>query len=376
MNKTFVYGKSVEAENFTDRVKETARLKANLEHGVNTIIISPRRMGKTSLVRKVQASIDAPDIKVVYMDIYDCRSEYDFLNKFAATLMKETAGQMDRVLDTLKEFLTRITPRISYSPEPLSDFTLSLGITPQNYTPEEILNLPETIARKRGIQMVVCIDEFQQIGDFNDSITVQKRMRGVWQHQQNVAYCMFGSKKHMMTQIFQSRRMPFYQFGEMMFLNRIPREDWVDYIQRQFAKENKQISIHHAGKICDTVECYSSYVQQLAWDVLLETTTETTDQNLEEGINTLIDQNAGLFLNQIEELTSYQMNFLRAVCSGYDTDFTSKEVSQQFDLGAKSNVQRIKNTLVSKEIIDVEKKHVYISDPVFKLWFARTCVNI
>ena len=94
-------------------------------------------------------------------------------------------------------------------------FSLPLGITPKDYSPEEILNLPERIAKEQGVRLVVCIDEFQQIGEFTDSLTIQKRLRGVWQHHQNVSYCFFGSKKHLMENIFQSRRMPFYQFGEI-----------------------------------------------------------------------------------------------------------------------------------------------------------------
>ena len=78
MEKTFVYGMSVEGNNFTDRIEEAKRIKADFEHDINVILISPRRMGKTSLFKKVISEIDNPMIKVVYMDIYDCRSEYDF----------------------------------------------------------------------------------------------------------------------------------------------------------------------------------------------------------------------------------------------------------------------------------------------------------
>ena len=83
INKTFVYGVSVAGNNFTDRVKETRRLKMNFENGLNVVLISPRRMGKTSLVKRVQGIVDNSLIQTVYMDIYDCRSEYDFYNKFA-----------------------------------------------------------------------------------------------------------------------------------------------------------------------------------------------------------------------------------------------------------------------------------------------------
>ena len=86
MDKPFVYGVAVSGDNFTDRKKETKRLKMNFESGVNTILISPRRMGKTSIVGKVMSSMTDPKIKVVMMDIYDCRSESDFYERFAASI--------------------------------------------------------------------------------------------------------------------------------------------------------------------------------------------------------------------------------------------------------------------------------------------------
>ena len=242
MGKAFVYGMSVGGENFTDRVKETARLKLNFENGMNTILISPRRMGKTSLVKKAMCEVSNPSIKLVYMDIYDCRSEYDFYNRFASVLLKETASRTSQVVDNIRQFLVRVSPKISFSPEPLSEISFSLGITPKEYQPEEILNLPEVIAKEKGFHIVVCIDEFQQIGELPDSLTVQKRMRSIWQHQENVSYCLFGSKKHLMTNLFQSKRMPFYQFGEMMYLGRIPTEDWVRFIVARFEKYGKHLS--------------------------------------------------------------------------------------------------------------------------------------
>lgn len=371
MSKAFIYGKMVEGDNFTDRRKETKRLKANFEEGLNTIVISPRRIGKSSLVKRVKDSIDNPKIKVVMMDIYDCRSEYDFLNRFAAALMKEAAGRMDRVLDTIQKFLVRVVPKVSYSPAPLMDYSISLGITPQNYIPEEILALPEIIAQEQGVQIVVCIDEFQQVGEFPDSITVQKRMRGVWQRQQNVSYCMYGSKKHMMTKIFQNKRMPFYQFGEITYLDKIPREDWIEYIKSRFSTKGKRISDYFAGKICDAVDGYSSYVQQLAWDVMQESDAEVTEESFDNALEALLDQNSGLFTHQIENLTTYQMNLLRAICSGIHDEYTSKAVTDVYNLGTRSNIVRIKTSLAEKEIIDVSKGKAYIADPVFEMWFKR-----
>lgn len=371
MGKAFVYGMSVGGDNFTDRIEEIKRIKLDFENGINVILISPRRMGKTSLIKKVISEMDSPEIKVVYMDIYDCRSEYDFYNRFAETMMKSTGNQLEQVMENIKRFLVRVSPKLSFSPEPNSEFSVSLGITPRDYSPEEILDLPERIAKEQGIRIVVCIDEFQQIGEFADSLTVQKRLRGVWQHHQHVSYCFFGSKKHLMENIFQSRRMPFYQFGEMLHLKCIPTEYWVPFICSRFEKYGKEISEEYAARICHTVKNYSSYVQQLAWNVMAETEIEVNEESFTEGFNALLEQNSSLFIQQTEGLTTYQLNFIRLLCNGIHSGFNTQSVVEQYSLGSKSNVDRIKKCLIDRELITIEKEGVFLADCVFELWFKR-----
>ena len=371
MEKAFVYGMSVGGNNFTDRIEETKRIKLDFENGVNVILISPRRMGKTSLIKKVISEIDNPMLKIVYMDIYDCRSEYDFYNRFAETIMKSTGNHLEQVMENIKRFLVRISPKISFSPEPNSEFSVSLGITPKDYSPEEILNLPERIAKEQGVRLVVCIDEFQQIGEFTDSLTVQKRLRGVWQHHQNVSYCFFGSKKHLMENIFQNRRMPFYQFGEMLHLKCIPTIYWVPFICSRFEKYGKKIAEEYASRICQVVKNYSSYVQQLAWNVMAETEKEVNEESFEEGLKALLEQNSSLFIQQTDGLTTYQLNFIRLLCKDIHSGFTTQAISEIYPLGSKSNIDRIKKSLVDKEIITIEKDGIFLADSVFELWFKR-----
>ena len=93
IKKSFIYGVAVEGDNFTDRVKETNRLKSDFENGQNVVLISPRRIGKTSLIKKVQSLIDTDSTIVVYMDIYDCRNEYEFYNRLASSVLKQTSDR-------------------------------------------------------------------------------------------------------------------------------------------------------------------------------------------------------------------------------------------------------------------------------------------
>lgn len=368
INRSFIYGVSVSGDNFTDRIKETRRLKMDFENGLNVVLISPRRMGKTSLVKKVQQVVDPSIVHTVYMDIYDCKSEYDFYNKFAESVLKQTSGRMEIFLEKTKKFLTRLTPKISFSPDPTAEYSVSLGITPKEYAPEEILQLPELVAQQIGKHIVVCIDEFQQVAEWSDTLQVQKRMRGVWQHQEHVSYCLFGSRQHMMNKLFQSKAMPFYQFGEPNYLQPIPTEDWIPFIQQKFTDKGLTISENHIRTICDTVQNQSSYVQQLAWNVMINTDTEVTEQTIQAGISDLLIQSTPLFMEQTGGLSSYQMNFLKAIAAGQHNQFTSVSVLQEYQLGSKSNVERIQNVLREKDYIVSTSDGFFLSDPIMELW--------
>lgn len=368
VNKAFVYGKAVGGDNFTDRIVETRRLKMNFEAGVNSIIISPRRMGKTSLVKHVMELVD-DSVKVVFMDIYKCRTEYDFLELFATTLITSCTTKTEQAIQLAKELIMSINPQLSFS-WGNAKVNLSLGINKRSNTPEEILSLPQRLSEKLGKHIVVCIDEFQQIGEMPDSLDVQKRLRSVWQHQQDVSYCLFGSKRHLMLNLFQSKRMPFYQFGDMLFIEKIPLEMWVPFICERFEASGKKISESYAQKICETVENYSSYVQQMAWNVFTSTEHEVDEEAYQQGFDITMEQTTPLFVEQTQSLTTYQMNLLRAICCDHHADFMRSEVTDRFPLGTRNNLPRILNALKERELIEMCNDGSYdISDPMFKLWF-------
>lgn len=370
-NKPFIFGVATSGDNFTDREKETERLLLNFRHGINTVLISPRRWGKTSLVQKVCRLAQSDKLKVVYLDIFSCRSDRDFYDAFAAAVLKQTSSKLDEWLDNARLFLSRISPKISMSTDPMTDFSISLEMTPKSNDIDEILQLPEKIAQKKGYNIVICIDEFQQIAEFKDSKIFQKRLRTVWQLQKSVSYCLFGSKKHLMNELFEKKSLPFYKFGDAIYLPKIGTSDWVDYICSRFEATGKQISKDLAERICQIVDNHSSYVQQLAWLVWIHTDRKATEQDFEAAYQDIIDQNTPLFEKQTESLTTYQMNFLRAIIDGVHSEFTTQAIIQKYQLGSSANVSIVKRALVKKELIEIEKRRVVIPDPVMKVWLKK-----
>lgn len=371
MEKPFVFGVATSGDNFTDREKETQRLLLNFTHGVNTILISPRRWGKTSLVKKVAQLAQTKTRKIVYLDIFSCRTESEFYRLFATSVLKQTSSKWDEWVENTRQFLAHINPKISIGTDPMNDFSISFEYSMQDNAGNDILQLPEKIAIEKGIQIVICIDEFQQISDFEDSKTFQKKLRTVWQLQQHVSYCLFGSKKHLMNELFEKKNLPFYKFGDAIYLTKIETKYWIEYICKRFENTGKRISPELAKEICRLVDNHSSYVQQLAWLLWIRTTDTATEEQLTHALEDLLDQNNILFQSETENLSAYQMNFLKAVIDGIHSKFSSKEIILKYNLGTSANIVRLKSALLQKELIETDGKEIILADPVFGVWFKK-----
>ena len=367
MKTPFIYGIAAEKMYFTDREKETKRLLLNFENGLNTIIVSPRRWGKTSLVNKVAELMkENQQIRIVRMDIFSVRTQEDFYRMFATEIIRQTATRTEEWLENTKRFLSSLVPVVTMSTDPMNPVSFSLKSVMPDYG-EEVLTLPERIAKEKEIHLIICIDEFQQIGELSNSITFQKKLRSVWQHQHSVSYCLYGSKRHLLMNMFGKRSYPFYKFGDMLFLERIPLEYWYEYIQSRFEQNGKHIDTRFVDDIYTYVDGNSYYVQQLSWLVWARTENEVNEGIMAEAKQDLLLQSHSLFMEQINSLSSYQLRFIRAIMSGKTIEIYRKEIIEEFELGSSANIATIKKALQKKELIEIEGKILKAAPPLRKV---------
>ena len=368
----FIFGKSADLENFTDREDEIFRLEMNFKSLINTTIISPRRWGKTSLVEKVAEKIRTENrkIKVCMIDIFSIRSEAEFYEHFAKGVLEGTSSRWEEMVENAKLFLSHLLPKISFSPDSQAEISFGVGWETFQKNPDEILNLPETVAKTKNMSVIVCIDEFQAIGNFPESVAFQRKLRSHWQHHHHVGYCLYGSKRNMLLDIFSDVSMPFYKFGDLLFLQKISSQKWGEFIVKRFEDTGKKISFEHATYLAELIDNHSYYAQQLAQQAWIRTETDCSKAIIDESLQCIKNQLSLLFVGQIETLTSTQINFLKATLDG-ETAFTSQVNLKKYRLGSSANLKKIKNTLISREIIDISHRKVEILDPIFKLWLIE-----
>ncbi|MBQ7709191.1 MAG: ATP-binding protein [Bacteroidales bacterium] len=377
MEIPFTYGKIVADNDFTDRVEETQKLVSNLLSGTSTSIISPRRWGKSSLVNRALERVSEanPSILIVKINAFKCETPQEFYDLFAKRTVECISTSAETLLANAREFVSKLLPKIMVA-DPASQYSVSFGVDMKsNPIEEDILDLPQQVATRRGRKVIVCIDEFQQIGQFAEGKKFQKILRGHWQEHPDVTYVLYGSQKHMMLDIFGEYRSPFYKFGDMLFLPKISNKDWVSYIRTRFTDTGKVVSEQVASRIANLVENHSYYVQQLSQYAWLRSETECTDQVVTDAFQALLDSLNLQFINLMDRLTEKQRSFLCAVSDGVKA-FSSMDTLQKYSLGSSANIRIIKAALLKKDLIDISAGKVEIQDPVFNKWIQKVYKNL
>ena len=371
MDTPFIYGKVVCGENFTDREKDTALLVGNFNSRVNTIIISPRRWGKSSLVEKAAevAAAGNNNIRVCKIDLFNIRDEEQFYELLAHGVLKAASSKWEESVASAKKFFTRLMPKIVLTGDGKNEISLDFDRKELKKNPDEALDLAEKLAVDKKIRIVVCVDEFQNIAGFGDPLYFQKKLRSHWQRHQHVAYCLYGSKRHMMLDVFTNSSMPFYKFGDLLFLEKIDAGSWIKFIMERFLATGKKIDPKAVGLIASLTDCHPYYVQQLAQQSWLRTKKVCGEAIVREAFSSIIEQLSLLFITITESLTDNQLNFLRAVVSG-ETAFSSAKVLSNYRLGMSANVNRARKSLIEKDILDDKAGKISFQDPMYRYWLT------
>ena len=175
-----------------------------------------------------------------------------------------------------------------------------------------------------------------------------------------------------MNTMFQRQDYPFYRFGDTMYLSNISKRDWILFVCDRFSVGGKSITRELAERLVDSVNSYSSYVQQLAWILWNSTEGEATEDGLNSAMECLIDSCQPSFIVQTENLSAKQVAFLRAICDGVEEGFTSRSVLDKYRLGVSSNVVRVRTALLERDLIAQEPDgRLVIEDPIFKRWLIE-----
>ena len=257
MENPFKFGTIVEAEYFTDRVEEVAYIKEFVNSANHLVLISPRRFGKSSLVAK---AVNESKRQYISVNLQNVTSVSDL----SAKLLKEffKIHPVERVRHHIKHF--RFIPTISSKPVTGSMDVSFQPVADETVLIEDVLTIIErTYSEKK--RLIVVLDEFQEIRDIAPKL--DKQLRSLMQQQKHINDRLLGSQESMMSEIFENKKSPFYHFGQLMRLDKLPRKDFHRYLSERLKKVFPDSFDTIADRILDYTACHPYYSQQLAANV-------------------------------------------------------------------------------------------------------------
>ena len=369
METPFIFGKIATEKNFTDRETETANLVQSFTSLINTIIISPRRWGKSSLVNKAAKLAMEQDrkLRICHVDLFNVRNEVHFYSLLAQKVIAATSTKWEEAVESAKSFFSHLVPKISIGSDPTNEVSIDFDWESIKQNPDEVLDLAEKIAKKKGVKIVICVDEFQNISGFTDPDYFQKKLRSHWQQHQNVAYCLYGSKRHMMMEVFTNSSKPFYKFGNLMFLEKIDTPCLVEFFNTRFSETGKTITEDAANLIVKLVDNHPYYAQQLAQLSWLRTKDVCDVEIVREAHAALVEQLSLLFVTITETLTTQQLNYLNSLIAG-EKAISSTDVMHRYQISSTTSIARSKAALIKNDILDSKAGEISFQDPIYAYW--------
>ncbi len=378
MENPFVYGEVVPTSAFIDRVVELDRLVGDLAAGQKVFLISPRRYGKSSLIRQALSAVARRGALTVDVTVSSFSSYVAFLEGYARALMAAET-RWDRARTWLKDAIRSARTEIRYTPgdSPLGSLTVSFPSvrTERDISrlAQDVFALPGRLAEARRRKVVVALDEFQAIGEFNGG-SVEHAMRAAVQHQRDVGYVFAGSEPSLMERMLGPRR-PFYKAGPVMRLERIPADEFAAAIDTRFSRSGLKPDDGLGDAIVELAGNLPYDVQRLAHETWDEARTagskRVTLDLLHQALTRLLSEQETMFEALWQRLTLPQRAVLRAVVVESGHSVLSEDVRTRHRLGGTSTVQASLNALVRDDVISRDGRRYAVVDSLLREWVAR-----
>ena len=378
MDNPFVYGEVVPTGAFINRVVELERLVGDLSAGQKVFLISPRRYGKSSLIRQALAAVSRRGALTVEVTVSSFSSYVAFLEGYARALMAAET-KWDRARAWLKDAIGSARTEIRYTPGESAPGALTVSFPSVrsdrdvSRLAQDVFALPGRLAETRKRKVVVALDEFQAIGEFNGG-SVESAMRAAVQHQREVGYVFAGSEPSLMERMLSPKR-PFYKAGPVMRLEKIPADEFAAAIDSRFKRSGLRPEDGLGEAIVELAGNLPYDVQRLAhetWDeVRMAGGKRATLEHLHQALGRLLSEQEMMFEALWQRLTLAQRGVLRAVVIESGHSVLSEDVRTRHRLGGTSTIQAALAALVRDDVISREGRRYTVVDSLLREWVAR-----
>jgi hypothetical protein len=374
MENPFVYGEVVPAAAFVGREDELRRLTDDLASGQKVFLISPRRYGKSSLVRRALDALDRQGALTVEVTVSSYSSYLAFLEGYARAILA-SATRWERAVAWVREALGSVRPELRLEGDAgvTIAFPSARGARDVSRVAAEVFQLPARLAEARRRAMAVALDEFQAIASFNGG-SVEEALRAAVQHQRRVGYVFAGSEPSLMERMIGPKR-PFYKAGPVMRLDRIPGAVFSPFIESRFTRSGIRVDPGLGEAVLDLAGHLPYDVQRLAheaWDDARAAGVKRVGlEHLHATLRRLLAEQAVVFESAWQRLTLAQRAVLRATALEDGRELLSADVRERHRLGGASTVQAALAALARQDVVMRDGTRWIVIDSLMREWIVR-----
>lgn len=359
-------------EAFCDRQKELSDLLSFAAAKENVLLYSPRRYGKTSLVRKVQDQLETDGALTAYCDLFGVSSVEEIAGRIARSIFA-IARKDEGLFKKSIRFLTAFRPVLS----PSADGGIAISVQPA-YKSDAVELLDSTMeALERFVADIsnpvhIVLDEFQEISEVDNSIQIEGRLRHYIQRTK-CGFVFVGSRRRILLEIFNDRKRPFFQSTINYELKRLPKSDLIDFVVVRFKKSGKSISPEFAAEICDLLSRHPYYVQKFCFFLFSQAGKKVHSNDINETYRLVLESEKALFESILRRFTAKQVALLMAIAKEPSKKLYASEYMARHYLKSTGGIQRSIDVLTREDLLEQnpEEGSWNVVDPLFKQWLVE-----
>lgn len=357
---------------FCNRMTELADLSRHAANQTNVVVFSPRRYGKTSLVKKVQADIEENGGLTFYVDLFMVTSVKDVADRIAKNVYAALHSRESLLRKGARYLKTFKTFRPVIKPSAANGFTLSVEpystTVPGMELLDRVLEELGAFIQREHPNIHFVLDEFQEITELK-AAGIEGLFRKHIQ-QQPASYFFVGSRRRLLLDIFNQRSRPFYQSAVMYPIKSLPHPELMSFLQQRFKTVGKNCPPRAAEDISIRTRQYPYYAQALAYHVFDLAGTTITSKNVEAGFERLLASERYAYEAMVQGLTAGQTALLRALATSPDARILASDFIARHKLTV-GGVQSAQKKLVKLDLIEKHEGGWQVVDPIFAAWLAR-----
>lgn len=355
---------------FCDRETETNKIISALTNDRNISLLSPRRYGKTGLIKHVFHTINQtdPSIVCIYLDLFPSQNLNDFVKLLAESALRKADGKLDTAIQKFASFFKSFRPTITF--DSLSGQP-EISVKIETETNHQSLGEIFSYLQASGKRCYIAIDEFQQITEYPEKGT-EALLRSHIQFLPNIKFIFAGSRQHLMHEIFLSAKRPFYQSTQLMTLDVVSRDMYFLFAAEHFNKANITLSKTSFDTLYTLFEGHTWYMQAMLNRLYEYRRNIDDDTILFEALYELIEENSYSYQELLNAYSTVQANLLKAVAKEkIVAQINAGNFISKYGLKNVSSITRALNKMLENELIYKSEKGYIIYDRFFGIWLSK-----